>query len=79
MILQAHDQAIQSMVWSHNENWMVTSDDGGFIKYQKTNMTNVKANKSAHKESVHDLSFSRIDLKFFSCSNDANVKVWDFS
>ncbi|CAN6444028.1 unnamed protein product [Victoria cruziana] len=32
MILQAHDQAIRSMVWSHNENWMVTGDDGGSIK-----------------------------------------------
>ncbi|XP_020594753.1 flowering time control protein FY-like, partial [Phalaenopsis equestris] len=31
MILQAHDNAIKSMVWSHNENWMVTGDDGGSI------------------------------------------------
>lgn len=21
------------MIWSHNENWMVTGDDGGAIKY----------------------------------------------
>lgn len=33
VLLQAHDQAIRSMVWSHNENWMVTGDDGGSIKY----------------------------------------------
>ncbi|MCH93567.1 flowering time control protein FY-like [Trifolium medium] len=32
MILQAHDQAIRSMVWSHNDNWMVSGDDGGAIK-----------------------------------------------
>uniref|UniRef100_A0A5B7AA63 Uncharacterized protein n=1 Tax=Davidia involucrata TaxID=16924 RepID=A0A5B7AA63_DAVIN len=32
MILQAHDQAIRLMVWSYNENWMVTGDDGGSIK-----------------------------------------------
>ncbi|KAK9154693.1 hypothetical protein Sjap_002173 [Stephania japonica] len=56
MILQAHDQAIRSMVWSHNENWMVTGDDGGSIKYWQNNMNNVKANKSAHNESVRDLS-----------------------
>ena len=30
---QAHDQAVRSMVWSNNENWMVTGDDGGAIKY----------------------------------------------
>ncbi|KAL5725358.1 hypothetical protein ACHQM5_008512 [Ranunculus cassubicifolius] len=36
-------------------------------------------NKSAHKESVRDLSFSRTDLKFCSCSDDTTVKVWDFA
>lgn len=30
---QAHDLAVRSMVWSHNENWMVTGDDGGCIKW----------------------------------------------
>ena len=30
--MQAHDQAIRSMVWSHNDNWMVSGDDGGAIK-----------------------------------------------
>ncbi|KAK0574803.1 hypothetical protein LWI29_029373 [Acer saccharum] len=69
MILQAHDQAIRSMVWSHNDNWMVSGDDGGAIKYWQNNMNNVKANKSAHK----------IDLKFCSCSDDTTVKVWDFA
>ncbi|XP_078436035.1 transducin/WD40 repeat-like superfamily protein [Wolffia australiana] len=79
MILQAHDQAIRSMVWSYNENWMVSGDDGGSIKYWQSNMNNVKANKSAHKESVRDLSFCRTDLKFCSCSDDTTVKVWDFA
>ncbi|CAK9865611.1 unnamed protein product [Sphagnum jensenii] len=59
MILQARDQAVQSMIWSHNKNWMVTGDDGGCIKYWQMNMNNVKANKTAHKEAVCDLSFSR--------------------
>nr|GFB22245.1 hypothetical protein [Tanacetum cinerariifolium] len=27
MILQAHDDPIRSMVWSYNDNWMVTGDD----------------------------------------------------
>lgn len=31
--VEAHDQAIRSMVWSHNDNWMVSGDDGGAIKY----------------------------------------------
>ncbi|KAB5572997.1 hypothetical protein DKX38_000191 [Salix brachista] len=72
----AHDQAIRSMVWSHNDNWMVSGDDGGAIKYWQSNMNNVKANKSAHKESVQGV---RTDLKFCSCSDDTTVKVWDFA
>ncbi|KAF4348359.1 hypothetical protein G4B88_007885 [Cannabis sativa] len=73
---QAHDKAIRSMVWSHNDNWMVSGDDGGAIKYWQNNMNNVKANKTAHKESIRDL---RTDLKFCSCSDDTTVKVWDFA
>lgn len=78
MILQAHDEAIGAMVWSHNENWMVTGDEGGCIKYWQQNMNNVKANKG-HKEAIRDLSFSSTDLKFCSCSDDGAVKVWDFA
>ncbi|CAI9110021.1 OLC1v1009981C1 [Oldenlandia corymbosa var. corymbosa] len=78
-VLQAHDQAVRSMVWSYNDNWMVTGDDGGAIKYWQNNMNNIKANNSAHKESVRDLSFCATDLKFCSCSDDTTVKVWDFA
>ncbi|KAK2988287.1 hypothetical protein RJ640_017504 [Escallonia rubra] len=74
MLLQAHDQAIRSMVnanlahvWGHQDI---------STKYWQNNMNNVKANKSAHKESVRDL---RTDLKFCSCSDDTAVKVWDFA
>ncbi|PWA88140.1 hypothetical protein CTI12_AA123350 [Artemisia annua] len=67
------------MVWSYNDNWMVTGDDAGVIKYWQINMNNVKANKTAHKESVRDLSFCRTDLKFCSCSDDTTVKIWDFA
>jgi polyadenylation factor subunit 2 len=67
------------MVWSHNENYMVSGDDGGTLKYWQNNMNNVKANKTAHKESIRDLSFCKTDLKFCSCSDDTTVKVWDFT
>jgi polyadenylation factor subunit 2 len=33
LLRQAHDLAVRSMIWSHNENWMVTGDDGGCIKF----------------------------------------------
>lgn len=50
------------MIWSHNESFMVTGDDSGWIKYWQPNMNNVKA-FSAHKESVRDISFAPTDLK----------------
>lgn len=77
-ILQAHDTAVRAMVWSHNENWMVTGDHGGTVKYWQSNMNNAKA-FSAHNEAVRDISFCPTDLKFASCSDDVSIKIWDFA
>ncbi|KAJ8908193.1 hypothetical protein NDN08_008287 [Rhodosorus marinus] len=76
-ILQAHDSAVRSMIWSHNEYWMVTGDHQGLIKYWQSNMNNLKAFQ-AHEESIRDISFAVSDLKFASCSDDGAIKVWDF-
>lgn len=77
-ILQAHDTAVRAMIWSHNNNWMVTGDHGGIIKYWQPNMNNVKA-FTAHKEAIRDLGFSPTDIKFVSCSDDVTLKIWDFA
>lgn len=45
------------MVWSHNDQWMVTGDTGGFVKYWQTNMNNVKLFQ-AHKDPVRGLRYS---------------------
>ncbi|GLD95875.1 hypothetical protein PINS_up004553 [Pythium insidiosum] len=76
-ILQAHDDAVRAMVWSHNSNWLVTADHGGVIKYWQPSMTNVQV-VQGHREAVRSLSFSPTDFKFVSCSDDATVKIWDF-
>ncbi|CAH0521856.1 unnamed protein product [Peronospora belbahrii] len=76
-ILQAHDDAVRAMVWSHNDNWLVTADHGGVIKYWQSSMTNVQL-LQGHREAVRSLSFSPTDFKFVSCSDDATVKIWDF-
>ncbi|OQR88099.1 WD40 repeat-containing protein [Achlya hypogyna] len=76
-ILQAHDDAVRAMVWSHNDNWFVTADHGGVIKYWQSSMTNVQL-VHGHREAVRSLSFSPTDYKFVSCSDDATVKIWDF-
>lgn len=76
-ILQAHDDAVRAMIWSHNDNWLVTADHGGVIKYWQSSMTNVQL-LQGHREAVRSLSFAPTDFKFVSCSDDATVKVWDF-
>ncbi|KAJ3269555.1 hypothetical protein HDV01_001317 [Terramyces sp. JEL0728] len=77
-ILQAHDSAIRSMKWSHNDTWMLSGDDSGIIKYWQSNMNNLKI-VNAHKETVRDLSFSPNDSKFASCSDDGTIKIWSFN
>lgn len=52
--LQAHDMAVRSMIWSHNDLWMLTADHGGFVKYWQSNMNNVKMYQ-AHKDPVRGL------------------------
>lgn len=54
---QAHDSSVRTMVWSHNDQWMVTGDTGGFVKYWQTNMNNVK-HFQAHKDPVRGLRYN---------------------
>lgn len=76
-IQQAHDEPVRAMVWSHNDTFMVTADQGGVVKYWQENMNNLKAFEG-HSACVRELSFSPSDLKFSSCGDDGTVKIWDF-
>ena len=51
------------MVWSHSDQWMLTADHGGFVKYWQSNMNNVKMYQ-AHKEAIRGL---RLGLVATSC------------
>ncbi|XP_037947484.1 pre-mRNA 3' end processing protein WDR33 [Teleopsis dalmanni] len=76
-ILQAHDVSVRTMIWSHNDSWMVTGDHSGYVKYWQSNMNNVKMFQ-AHKEAIRGISFSPNDSKFVSCSDDGTLRIWDF-
>lgn len=54
---KAHDVSVRTMVWSHNDNWMVTGDHGGFVKYWQSNMNNVKMFQ-AHKDPIRGIRYS---------------------
>merc|ERR1719498_2250096 len=78
-ILQAHNCAIRTAAFSHNENWLISGDDAGTLKYWQTNLNNLKSISGAHSEPVRGVAFAPTDLKFCSCSDDTTVKVWDFA
>lgn len=77
-IIQSHETAVRAMVFTHNGNFLVSGDDGGTVRYWKTNLELVKS-VSAHKEAVRQLSFAPGDLKFATGSDDSTIRVWDFA
>ena len=77
--MQAHQVPVRSLEISHNENWLLSADDGGNIQYWTNTLNKAKQIPMAHRESVRGLSFSPTDLKFASGSDDTTVKIWDFA
>ena len=51
---QAHESSVRTMLWSHNDQWMLTGDTAGIVKYWQSNMNNVK-HVQAHKDPVRGL------------------------
>eukprot|EP00455_Lapot_gusevi_P007389 TRINITY_DN13159_c0_g1_i5.p1 TRINITY_DN13159_c0_g1~~TRINITY_DN13159_c0_g1_i5.p1 ORF type:complete len:658 (+),score=108.73 TRINITY_DN13159_c0_g1_i5:128-2101(+) len=76
-ILQAHDDPIRCMVWSHFDEWLVTADDVGVVKFWQSSMNNTKAFQ-AHKDPIRDICFSPSDAKLATGADDGSIKVWDF-
>jgi len=42
---QAHETSIRSMQYSHNGRFLLSTDDGGQVKYWKPNLELVKARR----------------------------------
>ncbi|KAJ3342576.1 hypothetical protein HDU93_001964 [Gonapodya sp. JEL0774] len=77
-IQQAHDSAIRCMTWSRSDQFLVSADDHGYVKYWQQSLSNLKV-FVAHKECVRDLSFAPTDSKFVTASDDGTLKLWDFA
>jgi hypothetical protein len=45
------------MIWSRNEQWMLTGDDKGYVKYWQANMNNVKMFQGHINESIRGLRY----------------------
>ena len=52
MDLQAHDTAIRALRWSHNDQWLVSADHDGFVKYWQPNMNNVHMYQAHKNEAI---------------------------
>ncbi|KAI3404810.1 PFS2 [Candida oxycetoniae] len=77
-IMQAHESPILTMQYSNNDDWLLSGDQNGTIKYWQPNFNNVN-NIMAHSNGVRDIAFSPNDSKFLTCGDDSLVKIWNFS
>lgn len=77
-IMQAHDVAIRALSYSHNDDWLLSADHDGIIKYWQPNFNNVQVIQG-HTDPIRDIAFSPSDSKFVTASDDSNLKIFDFA
>uniref|UniRef100_A0A1I8EPL5 WD_REPEATS_REGION domain-containing protein n=1 Tax=Wuchereria bancrofti TaxID=6293 RepID=A0A1I8EPL5_WUCBA len=76
---RAHDTAIRALKWSHNDQWLVSADHDGFVKYWQPNMNNVHMYQAHKDEAIRSISFAPTDVKLVTGSDDATARIWDFA
>ena len=77
--MQAHYGAVRAAAWSHSEEWLISSDSNGIVKYWQPNFNNVKQIDKLHSDDIRDLAFSPNDSKFVTACDDAVLKIVDFA
>jgi polyadenylation factor subunit 2 len=77
-IMQAHESAIRCVAYTHTDDWLLSADQTGIIKYWQTNFNNVKEIQ-AHNEAIRGLAIAPTDAKFVTAADDTTLKVWDFA
>lgn len=77
-IMQAHDSQILALQYSHNDEWLLSGDLNGVIKYWQPNFNNVNI-LNGHTQGIRDIAFSPNDSKFLTCGDDSTLKIWNFN
>lgn len=77
-IMQAHDCAVRAVIYSHSDEWLLSADQDGVVKYWQTNFNNVNT-FPAHDDPIRDIAFAPTDSKFVTASDDASLKIFDFA
>ncbi|KAF2431776.1 WD40 repeat-like protein [Tothia fuscella] len=77
-IMQAHDSTVRAACWSHSDDWLISSDQDGLVKYWQPNFNNVKQ-LQAHDDAIRGMAFSPTDSKFVTGGDDHTLKIFDFT
>jgi len=77
-IMQAHDVGVRAACYSHSEEWLISGDQDGLVKYWQPNFNNLKE-LQAHGDGIRGIAFAPTDAKFVTGSDDATLKVFDFA
>lgn len=64
------------MAWNRNGNLIVSGDNNGLIQYCDETFREVKKIPEAHAGPIRGISFSPLDSKVVSCSDDKNLHIW---
>lgn len=68
--------AITAMAWSHHRNLLVSGDERGLIQYCDETFREVRTIPEAHSGAIRGLSYSCLDSKLVSCSDDSMLHIW---
>jgi len=74
-----HQDAIQAMVWTNHEKFLLTGDKKGHIIYSDKKLSEKNKFVAHNEASIRDLAFSPSSLKFCSCSDDRTARIFDFA
>lgn len=78
-LMQAHENEIRALAYSHSGDWLLSGDRDGTLKVWQPNFNNVNIVSGAHRESLSGISWSPTDAKFVTGSDDSTAKVWSFA
>lgn len=67
---------IGAMAWKNYGNIVVTGDHRGHMQYCDEAYRNILVTKDAHTAAIRGLSFSPMDGKLASCSDDSTIHIW---
>mmetsp|Transcript_3144 Transcript_3144/g.8965 ORF Transcript_3144/g.8965 Transcript_3144/m.8965 type:complete len:650 (-) Transcript_3144:1602-3551(-) len=78
-MVTAHTCGIKCIQWSHGDNYFLSSDEQGNIKYFLETCSELHTMKGDTQGAVLGLAFAPTNAKFASCGADTTVKVWDYN